>query len=162
MSSRMDERSPGSPRKYATILSRARSTSDGGAASLARGNRWSARAGLRLVGLWKLQVSDPACAPRDRTSANRRIEECKKDRHCGPIVALTLKCARKKSFKNGQRVGTPRPAPRLTASLDRFPIAWNNSIDKDAGQNQRVGACRKRKSRATFSGHALRSRKSCA
>ena len=86
MSSGMDERLPGSPRKYATILSRARSSSDGGAASLARGNRRSARAGLRLVGLGKLHVRDPACTPRDRASANRRIEERKKNRHSGPMI----------------------------------------------------------------------------
>jgi hypothetical protein len=35
-----------------------------------------ARAGRLFVGLWKLHASDPPRAPRDRASANRRIEEC--------------------------------------------------------------------------------------
>src|ERR1700724_3016544 len=39
--------------------------------------------------------------------------------------------------------------------LDRVPIKWYHLIDKDAAQYQRVGACPDRKSRATFSGHAL-------
>ena len=39
--------------------------------------------------------------------------------------------------------------------LGRVPIKWNPLIDKDAAQNQTVGACRTRKSRATFSGHTL-------
>src|ERR1700738_4090866 len=40
-------------------------------------------------------------------------------------------------------------------ALERVPIKWNHLIDKDAAQNQKVGACPNRKSRATFSGHAL-------
>jgi len=38
---------------------------------------------------------------------------------------------------------------------ERVPITWNHVIDKDTAQFQRVGACPNRKSRATFSGHAL-------
>jgi hypothetical protein len=39
--------------------------------------------------------------------------------------------------------------------LVRVPINWNYLIDQDVAQSQEVGACRNRKSRATFSGHAL-------
>jgi hypothetical protein len=39
--------------------------------------------------------------------------------------------------------------------LERVPIKWNHLIDSDAAQNQTVGACRKRKRRATFSGFEL-------
>jgi hypothetical protein len=39
--------------------------------------------------------------------------------------------------------------------LERVPIKWSHLIDKDAAQSQRIGACPDRKSRATFSGHAL-------
>jgi hypothetical protein len=40
-------------------------------------------------------------------------------------------------------------------ALEHVPIKWNPLIDKDAAQIQRVGACPHRKSRTTFSGHAL-------
>jgi len=39
--------------------------------------------------------------------------------------------------------------------LERVAIKSKDLIDKDAAQYQRVGACPDRKSRATFSGHAL-------
>jgi carbamoyltransferase len=50
--------------------------------------------------------------------------------------------------------GRVQPLPGSSA-LERVPIKWNHLIDKDAAQIQRVGACPYRKSRATFSGHAL-------
>jgi transposase len=39
--------------------------------------------------------------------------------------------------------------------FERVPLKWNHLSDKDAAQIQTVDACRNRKSRATFSWHAL-------
>jgi hypothetical protein len=56
-----------------------------------------ARAGFWFVSLWKLDASDPPRAPCDRASADRRIEECEKHHHDGPIVPLAAKFTCEKS-----------------------------------------------------------------
>ncbi len=90
---------------------------------------------------------------------------------CLPVVCIEtrhtkafLKAQVNKSDRNGargiaqmMRVNLFRPVHVKT--LERVPVKWTHLIDKDAAQNQRTGACRNRKSRATFPGHALTSRK---
>jgi hypothetical protein len=54
------------------------------------------------------------------------------------------------SARDGFVNGLAKRRIRKPPPLERAPIKWNRLIDKDAAQNQIVGACRNRKSSATL------------
>src|SRR5580704_19148061 len=101
-------------------------------------------------------------APRSRRFWIESIQNHERDRFqkfsagCGPKTGF--------HFSSSRSSGAALPVSRVLA-LERVPIKWNHLIDKDALEiknlehvlmSHRIYAMSKyRKSRATFSGHAL-------
>jgi hypothetical protein len=85
-----------------------------------------------------------------RVPADREVEALDRSRYAG----FTAKHFHEPLVRDHQFVWGYTWTKTLLHSkglaLERVPIKWNHVIDKDAAQNQRVGACRNRKSRATF------------
>jgi hypothetical protein len=79
----------------------------------------------------------------------------KNERRCFNRLQTSFIGSLTRSWSWSSNHGSSKVRHDLVPLLERVPIKWNHLIDKDAAQIQRVGACPDRKSRATFSGHAL-------